>query len=343
VHARWFVPYIAILCGKWLIFTRLWDRPLSYGVSAWDAQHYLAIAEHGYPGSVQQPYSLLAFFPGTPLLVRALHLLTGGYITAGFLESSFMGALACLFAFELVSRRYGHDSGVRAAIVLAVAPGAFLYGMAYAEPLAIAMCLGTFLCLECRRYALGGVLGFVAGLSSPFTMPLVLVAAYVAWRRRTVGAAAVACAPPAGFLAFQLYGFVRTGRFPVWFAAERTFGQGFALANTIDRFTQSSGVGIPITVGASLVLAVGAFYAMGKVRAPLAWWLFAVPVVGVGLFSAGSWMNPRILLNAFPLELAAGVAAKGVAFRMLVALSFLAMMLALGAYVVFWPNSVAQP
>ncbi len=342
-QAAWFVTYLVVMALKWLIFTELWHRPLRDGVSAWDAQHYLAIAEHGYPEHLRQPYSILAFFPGTPLVVHALHLLTGSYVLAGFIESSVMGAVACCFAVALVARRYGQAAGARAAVVLAVAPGAFLLGMAYAEPLAIAMCLGALVFLERRRFVLAGGLGFVAGLSSPFAMPLVLAATYLAWSRREIGAALVACAAPLGFLAFQLYALVRTGRFPVWFAAERTFGQGFLLANTIDRFTRSSGVGIPATVALSLLLAAAAFAAMVKVRAPATWWLFAIAVVGVGLFSAGSWVNPRILLDAFPLELAVGVAVRGPAFRLLVVLSFVAMMAALGAYVVFWPNIVAQP
>jgi hypothetical protein len=343
VHARWLGVYAAALGAKWVIFTQVWNQSLATGVDAWDGQHYLDIARAGYPGYVAHSYSLLAFFPGTPLLIRALQPITGSYVVAGFVESCVAGALVCLFGFQLVSARYGPDAALRAAVLLAVAPGGFLYGMGYAEPAAVALSLATLVCLDRRRYRLGVASAVAAGLCSPFSMPLVAAAAWVALRRRSAPAAAVAAGAPAGFLAFQLYAWARTGRFPVWFAAQRSFGQGFQVANTVERFTQSSAIGIPVTVGVCLVLVAVAIACLARIAAPATWWLVALPVVGVGLFSGGSWLDPRLLLDAFPLELAVGVAARGATFKVLAVASFVAMVAALAAYVVFWPDIVAQP
>ena len=73
------------------------------------------------------------------------------------------------------------------------------------------------------------------------------------------------------------------------------------------------------------------------------WWLIAVPPLLIGLFSTGLWLNPRLLLNAFPLTMAAGVRVRRRAFMVLWLLSLAAMQLALVAYLVKWGNIVGQP
>lgn len=73
------------------------------------------------------------------------------------------------------------------------------------------------------------------------------------------------------------------------------------------------------------------------------WWLYSVPVICFGLFSKGSWINPRILLNAFPLTLTVATRVCKGWFAGLLVASLAAMELALVAYLVLWSNVVAQP
>jgi hypothetical protein len=66
-------------------------------------------------------------------------------------------------------------------------------------------------------------------------------------------------------------------------------------------------------------------------------------VVAFSLFGRGAWLNPRYLLNAFPLTLATAIKLRGRAFTLAVVLSLIAMQLALVAYLVLWPDQIAQP
>lgn len=326
---------------SWTAFSH-YAEPLPLATGSWDGQHYLALAEHGYPVRLVAPYSNLAFLPGMPLAIRLVHEFGLSYDDAGVTVSLLAGAVFIVCCSLLVARRYGEGAGLRAAVLLAVAPAAFLFGLSYADPLALAFVAASFLALDTQRWWTAGLLGALATATSPICLPIVLVAAWtlVGSGRRAWPVALM----PAGFCGFLIYLWVHTGSPANWFRAQqRGWGQGFAPFNVWDRLSASAGPGIPVTVSICLILAAAGCFAMRRATVPVAWWLYAVPVLAISVFGRGAWPNPRYLLNAFPLTLAAAVKLQRRSFWVAAVVSLAAMQLALVAYLVFWPDQVAQP
>jgi hypothetical protein len=70
------------------------------------------------------------------------------------------------------------------------------------------------------------------------------------------------------------------------------------------------------------------------------WWIVVVPGLFVGLFDSDSWLDPRILLSAFPLTLAAAMVLRGRRYRVVAALSAAVSVLVL---VLYAGNLLGQP
>src|SRR5205085_4465605 len=97
-------------------------------LGAWDGRWYRIVAVHGYllePGRQSDP----AFFPLFPLLLRGLHALDLGYVTAGLLISN-LALLGALLAFEPLTRTlFDVRFARRATIYVAVFPLGFVFSM----------------------------------------------------------------------------------------------------------------------------------------------------------------------------------------------------------------------
>jgi hypothetical protein len=335
-------PYAFVVTASWLVCGLVW-QPVLQAATAWDAHHYLAIAVDGYPTAITTTFSNLAFFPGMPLAIRLIQTLGFGWPLSGFIVSIVSGAILCVCSGLLVSRYYGDSAGVRAAALLAVSPAAFLFGIAYADPLAIACVAGALLALDSRQWVLAGAIGAIATATSPLALSVILVGLWVAIRQG--GRAWIAVATmPLGVALFIAYLWAHTGSPTIWLQAQKHgWGQGFDLLNTWQRLHASTAIGIPITVASCLFLGGLGIYAMKRAHVPVAWWLVTIPVLLAGLFDQGSWLNPRFLLNAFPLSLAVAVNVRGRWFMVLLIFSLIALQFALVAYIVLWFNITAQP
>lgn len=187
------------------------------GLSAWDGQWYLRIAEHGYRAS---PANALRFFPLYPLAGRALAVVLGGRHLAALL---IIANLASLAAAALVHRIAVFETGDadlarRAAWLMALLPPSFVLVMAYSEGLFILLSAGMVLALRQRRFWLAAALGLGCGLARPTGVLLAVPAAIEATRdlrsgRRlgptprseTVGQVAAVAAAPAGCALFLLW------------------------------------------------------------------------------------------------------------------------------------------
>ena len=81
----------------------------------WDWDRYLTIAEYGYTSGKGPAYDsdIVAFFPGYPLVLRAVHLVVRNWVASGLLISLVAGAVACIALARLTefewhaSRRVG--------------------------------------------------------------------------------------------------------------------------------------------------------------------------------------------------------------------------------------------
>jgi hypothetical protein len=138
--------------GRWLV-----DR-----FTYWDSLHFTRIAELGYlpPGldCCDQ-----AYFPGYPLLMRALSPATGGDVAvAGIVISLVAGAVAAVMLQRLGRLAGGATVGATAALYLSVAPYGIFLSAVYSEALFLACALGAWWAGVTRRWWVAGLLAGAA-------------------------------------------------------------------------------------------------------------------------------------------------------------------------------------
>ncbi len=309
----------------------------------WDAKYYLHVAAQGYPTVLTARKPFAAFFPLYPLLVRAMApLVAHDWIAAGLVVSFLTGAAASLAVGTLARDRFGTDVGVRAGWLVAVAPGAAFLSPAYADGLAIALGAVTLVMLDRRRWVAAGLAGAFATVASPLALPIVIAAAWAAWRSRQRRAWIAPVVASSGFGSYCLYLWAHMGTPFGWFDAERVGWQGhhFSAFAPAHWFTTWSGITLVET--GCVVLALAGLCAMRRADVPATWWIVGVAVLVSVIFDWAMWLTPRLLLDAFPLVSAAAVVMPGKRYRFVLASSACVMVLVLVAYVRF-PNFVFQP
>jgi hypothetical protein len=290
--------------------------------TGWDAQHYLAIAKYGYPAhSNPAHYSRIAFFPVYPLTVRILsHLTHLSYLGVGEFVSIAAGAGLVVVATQIVARHFDIEAAERAGIILCVFPGSFVLSLPYAEALALLLAALAILTSEKFQYRRAGLFAAIATATSPLMLALVPVLAWRAWRSREPGAWMTLAMAPLGFVAYMVYLGVHTGHLNDWFLEERGgFEHRVDFLAPIQWLGKWPGIGI--TEVLSFMVLAWALASFVRARVPVEWWLYSVSILVVVLFDAVLFVNPRVLMNAFPLVLAIGVVASRRAF-LAIALGF---------------------
>lgn len=198
----------------------VWSALHGYGLinrlTAWDGQWYLRIAAHGYSLGFftdaqgnPNPFTPRAFFPGYPLAIRAVAVVTGLDMTTA--------ALTVTTAFGLVAAyglaRLGHSipggskrAGVILVALFAAAPMSIALSMAYTETTFCALAAWGLVGVRERRWWPAGSCAALAGLVRSSALALVvgvalaaLVSAIRQRRWRPMVAFALA---PAGLLGY---------------------------------------------------------------------------------------------------------------------------------------------
>jgi hypothetical protein len=137
----------------------------------WDWYRYLTVAEYGYTSGKGPAYdtNITAFFPGFPLVLRAVHAVVRNWAAAGLLVSLVAGgvavvALARLAQFEWNARHPEEDpeSGRKAAgaavMLLVCAPAAVFLAVGYTESLFLAFAVPGWLAARQRHWVSAGIL-----------------------------------------------------------------------------------------------------------------------------------------------------------------------------------------
>ncbi|MGA6173760.1 mannosyltransferase family protein [Streptomyces sp. NPDC012600] len=134
----------------------------------WDANHYLHIARDGYFPADEGPWTSgwdnrEAFFPGFPLLLRAVHVIVPNWTAAGLLISLVAGAVAVL-ALSRIARSYVPEDadGRRTALFFLLSPCAVFLAVGYTEALFLAFALPAWLAAQRHRWAWAAVLTTLA-------------------------------------------------------------------------------------------------------------------------------------------------------------------------------------
>lgn len=155
------------------------------GFLAWDGDWYRGIAEDGYVGVGEDG---LRFWPLFPLLGRALGVVFAGNVEPALLIVANVAGLGFLVLLRRLVRFELGDVAVadRAVWLAALWPIAFVLVLGYSEALFLVLAVATFLALRRGRFWWAAGFGFLAGLTRPFAILLVLAAAVEAWRRWSV-------------------------------------------------------------------------------------------------------------------------------------------------------------
>ncbi len=142
-------------------------RDLVGGWCRFDCTWYIDIAHRGYtylPGH----QSSVAFFPGYPLVVRAVDQVVANAVVSAVLVTWSAG-LGVVVLFARWSRdRLDPRLAFGAVAALLLYPyGWFLFGAGYADALFVLLVIAAFLLVERDRFLLAGIVGAFAGVTRP--------------------------------------------------------------------------------------------------------------------------------------------------------------------------------
>ncbi|WP_329068500.1 mannosyltransferase family protein [Streptomyces sp. NBC_01429] len=158
-------------CTRWLFPTRPGTHdpgPVLTAFERWDWHHYLHIAQDGYfPGGTGSGQdggdNRAAFFPGFPMLLRAVHTVIPNWTAAGLLISFVAGAVAVLALARLAKRYTAEaDAGQRAVLFFLLSPCAVFLAAGYTEALFLALALPAWLAALRRNWPLAAALTALA-------------------------------------------------------------------------------------------------------------------------------------------------------------------------------------
>ncbi len=157
----------ALLLGPWQRF---------------DTQRYMRIARDGY---AQEEDSV--FPPLYPWLVRSLSSVLGGgtaaRLAAGLLISNLAALGLLILLHHVVATELGAQHATRTLVYLVLFPTGFFLFAAYTESLFILLALGSFWAGHNGRFALAGILGFLAAATRLTGWVLVVPLAYFVIRQ----------------------------------------------------------------------------------------------------------------------------------------------------------------
>ncbi|MGQ0845914.1 MAG: mannosyltransferase family protein [Sporichthyaceae bacterium] len=311
--------------GAWLFASSDSRRPVGFldRWLQWDTHHYRTIAEFGYDGGPGGPaVPLEAFFPGFPLLMRAVHTVGGvGYVTAGLLISLVAGAVAVLALGRIAALDADGAEGERLAertvLLFLLAPSAVFLAAAYTEALFLAFALPAWLAAKRGRWVAAGLLA--AGAScvriTGVFLAVALIVEFLTARdgRRQWRSAPWLVVPFLPVLAYFAYLHDRTGDWLRWqHAQEEGWYRSFhwpweALRITWENaFGEKQSTGFAWMFGAEiLAVAVGIVLLIWLLRARR--WAEAVYIaLQLYAFTTAMWFFsvPRATLTWWPLWIA---------------------------------------
>lgn len=309
-----------------------WDR--------WDAVLLRRLAEFGYDGDPSLPPDpgLPSFFPGHPLLLRAVHLLVPHWVLAGLLVSLVAGAVAAVALARLAQLEgMGTTDAGRAVLYLFTAPYAVFLVAGYSESVFLALALPAWIAARKEWWTTAGVLAAAAASVrvTGLFLAVALLVHYAVTVRRVRWDASALLLPFAVGAAYTAYLHARTGDWLAWpHAQERGFGRRFAwpwdaLRTTLEagasaaqgaeyRFSFYAETGF-VALGMALVvlllrrrrwaeatcvgLAVGALasstFFFSVSRAALLWW--PLPLLLAAAAAKRPWIHVVYLAVSLPL------------------------------------------
>ncbi len=225
----WAITRVSLLIVLAIVLLRKHDRTLASTLANWDVQHYITIAQHGYADKND-----MAFFPGLPILLRALHTVGISYPLAGVILGLAGSALATWALYRI--------GGTMPAALWLIAPTTVFTLVGYTEA---PFCAAAFWAWERARAGKWWQASLLAGLACTFRVSGVfLVIALVvlalvgngegksqdlprSWPQRIHNAFWM-IVPTAVVAAYIAYLYYLTGSWTAWLQAQQTgWARGF--------------------------------------------------------------------------------------------------------------------
>ncbi|MGW1491257.1 mannosyltransferase family protein [Streptomyces sp. NPDC002402] len=244
--------YLFTRLGLWLVaYCTSWLSPAGSDAKTparwlsrweqWDWAHYQHIAEYGYfnafTGDEGASDNLVAFFPGFPLTLRAVHTVITDWTVAGLLISLVSGAVAVVALARIagLGRPDSALAGQRATGFLLLSPAAVFLAVGYTESLFLAFALPAWLAAKNRKWPLAGLLtaaATTARISGLFLAAAITVEFLLAHddrrvhrRLRSLFWCALPVLPAAAYTAYL---YAHTGDWMAWkHAQERGWNRNF--------------------------------------------------------------------------------------------------------------------
>ncbi|QUC56318.1 hypothetical protein IOD14_05675 [Streptomyces sp. A2-16] len=314
-----------------LVVLSLWAHRQHHGVwpilaTQWDAEYYLAIADHGYARELgaMDGGNNLVFFPLHPVLVKAVAAVTPGTRASTALCLAVAASLVAAWGvFAVGDRLHGRRVGVLLTVLWAAFPVGLVQWMGYTESLFTALAAWALYALLADRPLTAACLAVLAGLTRPTGIAVaaaVTVTCLFSWRRpRALAAAFLA---PLGWCAYVGWVGLRLGRWDGYFAVQRTWRNELdGGVETLRRFRSllaydSTPELFLVLVTVTLLASVLLFALSVRDRQPLPLLVFTGVTLLIVLASGGVYFpRARYLLPAFPLLLPLAVRLAGAASR----------------------------
>ena len=212
-----------------------WDTFTRY-----DSGWYYQIARNGYQFVAGGPSvgvgkpGKIAYFPVYPILMRYVGRLFGqtpsDVYLGGIVVSWIAFALAMVALYNLASLDLPRSRAARAALLTAIFPFAFFFGVVYTESVFLLFTVLSFYGFRTRRWILGGVFGALATATRVNGILMLPALAWLAWRAAepntrdrvlaVVGLVLVGC----GVGAYSIYVYQLSGNPFEWAASVQRWG-----------------------------------------------------------------------------------------------------------------------
>ena len=319
------VTPIAIWAASRLIVLASWCISSAFVKSAglkesflrWDGGWYFSVVTNGYSNQRGVGASNIAFFPGFPLLSKAVSYLPFvSEYKATVIVTLLMGlASVCLF-YLLASRvLVDREASTFATMLFAFTPGAVVFSMFYSEGLFIALSIAGLYFLIKKQFVAAAVLTCLVGTVRPSGIVLIAVV-YLSvfidcrqnFRIKKLLPLAIA---PLGMMGYGLYLHQHVGSVSAYFETQSAgWGEKFSLTARVDDLGQflkwlTNGFGSAdwnkVVPGAMTLLIVIALVGFWKLKPPIELMVFTIGILGMSFFSSTLGFRPRFVMTAFPL------------------------------------------
>lgn len=269
------------------------------------------MAEHGYTIPFQ-----LAFPPGYPWAIRALHPLTNSYLSAGILLSVGSTGLYLFLVGRLIRKYSTKETATRAVALQFLFPAAYFLLVPYSDALFLLLTTLAFLAYENKKHISLGLFAGAATLTRSLGIVLLPTLLYGVWsdtsrtiKNKLLRSLPLASIPAAALIHYYLV-YQETGNWLGLFSIHAQEGYRslsfpvLPLLQTLHQivtlspsaYTIQVVYAVGLTTGAGLIVSLVGFRYLPRMYALYAF----LYMILIASFTFGI-SNPRYVLSAFPL------------------------------------------